>query len=157
MQFLLLSPIFFGALKINLKLSIEYIQLFIKAHNNEYVYISKLFDGKSLIIKTDKLIDNYIIFLKCNKIYAYIGVDTIIQNISFKKVDMLTIPFSNKEGNATINIVDVTGKIVSTQVVNLTGVNTLKLDVTSIESGMYVFNVAYENGTSSTFNVVINK
>lgn len=71
--------------------------------------------------------------------------------------DMLTIPFANKEGNATINITDVTGKIVSTQKVNLTGVNTLKLDVTSIESGMYVFNVIYENGTTSTFNVVVNK
>jgi hypothetical protein len=72
-------------------------------------------------------------------------------------VNMLTIPFNNKEGNATINIVDVTGKTVSTQMVNLTGVNNLKLDVTSIESGMYVFNVNYENGTASTFNVVINK
>jgi len=72
-------------------------------------------------------------------------------------VDMLTIPFANKEGNATLNITDVTGKIVSTQLVNLTGVNTLKIDVTSIESGMYVFNVSYENGTTSTFNVVISK
>ena len=72
-------------------------------------------------------------------------------------VDMLTIPFANKEGNATINIVDVTGKIVSTQVTNLTGVNNLQLDVTNIESGMYVFNVTYENGTTSSFNVVINK
>ena len=72
-------------------------------------------------------------------------------------VDMLTIPFANKEGNATINIIDVTGKTVLVKQVNLTGINTLKLDVTSIESGMYVFNVAYENGTTSTFNVVINK
>ena len=69
-------------------------------------------------------------------------------------VNMLSIPFNNnKEGNATINIVDVTGKTVSTQVVNLTGINTLKLDVTSIEAGMYVFNVNYENDTTSTFNV----
>lgn len=72
-------------------------------------------------------------------------------------VDMLTIPFANKEGNATINIVDVTGKVISTQIANLTGVNTLQIDVTDISSGMYVFNVTYENGTTSTFNVVINK
>lgn len=72
-------------------------------------------------------------------------------------VNTISIPFNNKEGNATINIVDVTGKIVSTQSVNLTNVNTLQLDVTNIESGMYVFNVTYENGTISTFNVVINK
>jgi len=72
-------------------------------------------------------------------------------------VDMLTIPFANKEGNATINVFDVTGKLVLTANENLTAVNTLKLDVTSIEAGMYVFNVTYENGTTSTFNVVINK
>lgn len=72
-------------------------------------------------------------------------------------VDMISIPFNNHEGNATINIVDVAGKIVSTQAVNLTGVNTLQFDVTNIESGMYVFNVSYENGTTTSFNVVINK
>jgi len=91
-----------------------------------------------------------------------LGVEEAVENEEITAypnpaVDMLTIPFANKEGNATINITDVTGKIVSTQQVNLTGVNTLKLDVTSIESGMYVFNVSYENGTTSTFNVVINK
>lgn len=80
-----------------------------------------------------------------------------IQAFPNPAVDMLTIPFANKEGNATINIVDVTGKVVSTQVTNLTGVNNLQLDVTNIESGMYVFNVTYENGTTSSFNVVINK
>lgn len=93
---------------------------------------------------------------------AELGVEEVVENEEITAypnpaVDMLTIPFANKEGNATINITDVTGKTVSTQQVNLTGVNTLKLDVTSIESGMYVFNVSYENGTTSTFNVVINK
>lgn len=93
---------------------------------------------------------------------AELGVEEVIENEKINAfpnpaVDMLTIPFSNKEGNATINITDVTGKIVSSQNVNLTGVNTLQLDVTSIETGMYVFNVTYENGTTSTFNVVINK
>ena len=71
--------------------------------------------------------------------------------------DMLTIPFKNKEGQATVNVVDVTGKTVLIQSVNLTGINTLKLDVTSIEAGMYMFNIAYENGTTSTINVVISK
>ena len=73
-------------------------------------------------------------------------------------VNMLTIPFNNnKEGNAVINIIDATGKVVSTQVNDLTGVNTLQLDVTNIAAGMYVFNISYENGANSTFNVLINK
>jgi len=93
---------------------------------------------------------------------AELSVEETIENEKIKAfpnpaIDMLTIPFANKEGNATINITDVAGKLISTQQVNLTGINTLKLDVTTIESGMYVFNVAYENGTTSTFNVVINK
>jgi len=72
-------------------------------------------------------------------------------------VNQLTIPFTNKEGNATIKIMDIAGKVVSSQVANLTGVSTLNVDVTTIEAGTYVFSVTYENGQSSTFNVVINK
>ena len=71
-------------------------------------------------------------------------------------VNEITIPLNGLKGNAQLSIVDVTGKVISTQSVNL---NTPKvnIDVTDIASGMYVFNLSLENGNVSTFNVVIQK
>jgi hypothetical protein len=71
-------------------------------------------------------------------------------------VDMITVPFGNATGNATINIVDVAGRTVSTQVINLTGGN-VAIDVTELESGMYTFNVNYADGSNGEFKVVIAK
>jgi len=71
-------------------------------------------------------------------------------------VDMITVPFGNATGNATINIIDVAGRTVSTQVINLTGGN-VAIDVTELESGMYTFNVNYADGSKGEFKVVIAK
>jgi len=71
-------------------------------------------------------------------------------------VEIITVPFGNKTGNATINIIDVTGRIVATQIINLTGGNII-IDVTELESGMYTFNVNYADGSEGKFNIVIAK
>ncbi len=71
-------------------------------------------------------------------------------------VDMITVPFGNVTGTATINIVDVAGRVVSTQVINLTGGN-VNIDVTDLESGLYNFNVVYADGTKADFKVVVSK
>ncbi len=71
-------------------------------------------------------------------------------------VNEIIIPLGGLTGNAQLNIVDVTGKVISTQSVNL---NTpqVNIDVTDIASGMYVFNLSLENGKMATFNVVVKK
>ncbi|HIP35587.1 MAG TPA: T9SS type A sorting domain-containing protein, partial [Crocinitomix sp.] len=71
-------------------------------------------------------------------------------------VNTITVPFGNVTGNATITVVDIAGKVVSTQTVNLTGGN-VTLDVSDLESGMYSFNVVYANGTKGQFKVVVTK
>ena len=71
-------------------------------------------------------------------------------------VDMITIPFGAATGNATINIIDVAGRTVSTQVVNLTGGN-VTINVTDLESGLYTFNVNYADGSRGEFKIVIAK
>lgn len=71
-------------------------------------------------------------------------------------VNTLTIPLNGVDGTGTLNIVDLSGKLISTQQVNLSA-SKLLVDVSSIANGMYVFNLKLENGKSSTFNVVVSK
>ncbi len=70
--------------------------------------------------------------------------------------DIITVPFGSVTGKATINIIDVTGRVVSTQVINLTGGN-VNINVTDLESGLYNFNVVYADGTKADFKVVVSK
>jgi len=71
-------------------------------------------------------------------------------------VNEVIIPLNGIEGAAALNIVDVAGKIISTQNVNISD-SQITLDVSDIASGMYVFNLSFENGKTSTFNVVVEK
>jgi hypothetical protein len=66
--------------------------------------------------------------------------------------DKVTVSIEG-EGVASLNVTDITGKIVMTNSINLVGG---KSDVTiaSLESGMYIFNVTLENGKTAQFNVV---
>ncbi len=59
----------------------------------------------------------------------------------------------NAEGNATVTVVDVTGKVALTTPVNFVNGNS-KVNVSSLASGVYTFNVTFESGEVSTFNVV---
>jgi len=72
-------------------------------------------------------------------------------------VSVLNIPVGNLEGAASLEIVDVTGRTVKNENVNINGSQTLSVDVTNIPNGTYLFNMNFENGKSSTFRVVINK
>lgn len=69
---------------------------------------------------------------------------------------VLNIPLVNLDGNATLQIVDVTGRSVKNEKVSING-SMLSVDVTTIPNGTYLFNMNFENGKSSTFRVVINK
>lgn len=70
--------------------------------------------------------------------------------------DFINVPLQPQEGEVQMTIVDINGKIVSTQNVSMEG-NMLKVDVTTLPSGTYVLNLTYENGTQQHVNVVVTR
>lgn len=68
----------------------------------------------------------------------------------------ITIPFNDVNSSASLNIVDVTGKTIAVRNINNASGN-VKIDVSDIASGNYVFNLLFANGETSKFNVVITK
>ncbi len=71
-------------------------------------------------------------------------------------VNEITVPLNGISGQGQLNIVDLTGKTVLSQAVNLND-SQLKVDITNISGGMYVFNLNLENGQNTSFNVVVSK
>lgn len=71
-------------------------------------------------------------------------------------LNVLTVPLKGLSGFGTLNILDLSGKIVLSEQVNLSD-SILKVDVSSFAAGMYVFNLNLENGKTKTFNVVVSK
>ena len=66
--------------------------------------------------------------------------------------DVVTIS-TEATGNATISVTDVTGKVVMNNSLSLPN-GTADMNIDSLESGLYIFTVAFEGGETSTFNVV---
>jgi hypothetical protein len=71
--------------------------------------------------------------------------------------DYISIPFGKLEGDATITILDMSGKIVKTVSVSMLSNDVTKINVSNLPSGMYVFHTELESGSVANFNVVINK
>lgn len=69
--------------------------------------------------------------------------------------DVITVKV-NAAGNATLTVVDMAGRQVSTQAVKIEN-GQFKTSVAGIQTGTYVFTLNCENGTTSRFNVVITK
>ena len=67
----------------------------------------------------------------------------------------INIPLNGVQGNGSINILDITGKLVQSLNVNVN--NMITVDVSELSNGTYTFNLVLEDGKSSKFNVVINK
>lgn len=66
--------------------------------------------------------------------------------------DLVTVSVAG-EGNAMLSITDIAGKVVSTE--NLKLINgKATIQVASLEAGLYIFNVKFEDGQTSQFNVV---
>ena len=70
--------------------------------------------------------------------------------------EFLNIPLNNMNGAAQLNIFDANGRLISTDNVNVQN-NTLTVDVKNMATGIYTFTMAFENGKTSTFKVMINK
>ncbi len=69
--------------------------------------------------------------------------------------NLVTIPLKGYAGKGNLNIMDVTGKIISTTTVNAN--NLMTVDVTNIPNGNYIFDLNLEDGRSTKFNIVISK
>jgi len=58
-------------------------------------------------------------------------------------------------GSGKLNVTDISGKVALSQSINLVNGKT-NVDLSSLEDGVYIFNVELENGKTSQFNVVKN-
>lgn len=83
-----------------------------------------------------------------------IGENVAIEGLVYPNPanDGVTIAI-NAEGNAKLHVTDITGKVVMKNDINLLNGNA-KVNIGSLESGIYIFNVVLANGTSSQFSVV---
>ena len=68
--------------------------------------------------------------------------------------DMVTVLVGG-EGAATLQVTDLAGKVAMTSDVTLVN-GTTNVNIASLESGVYIFNVTLENGQTAQFNVVKN-
>lgn len=69
----------------------------------------------------------------------------------------VNIPFAaNGAKTATIQVVDVTGKIVANTTATVEG-NNLKVNTTALSNGTYVFNVTLNTGKTSSFRVLVGR
>lgn len=66
--------------------------------------------------------------------------------------DVVTVSVA-AQGNANLTITDVSGKTAYQGAIDL-ATGTADVNVSSLETGMYIFNVKFENGQTSQFNVV---
>jgi hypothetical protein len=66
--------------------------------------------------------------------------------------DKVTVSIEG-EGVAALNVTDISGKTVMTNMLNLVAGKS-DVNISSLESGMYIFNVTLENGKTAQFNVV---
>ncbi len=102
---------------------------------------------------------------------AAIGVHTVPNGsgISSNKINTDVVPFptpsnqyvnipfvSNGAKSATINVTDVTGKLVTTTTGTIEGKN-LRVNTTQLSNGTYLFNVTLDNGVSSSFRVLVGR
>lgn len=70
--------------------------------------------------------------------------------------EYIQIPMNHRAGAIQLSIVDINGKLISTQNVAMDG-TMLTVDVTTLSSGMYVFNMIFEDGTQGSINVAVNR
>ncbi|MBP6574107.1 MAG: T9SS type A sorting domain-containing protein [Flavobacteriales bacterium] len=70
--------------------------------------------------------------------------------------DMVNIPMVGFSGMADLRVVDVDGKLVKQQRVNV-GNGTLVVNVSDVAAGTYTFNMNFADGRTSAFRVVVSK
>ena len=90
------------------------------------------------------------------KVVNVIGVNELaeVEGIAFPNpaTDFVTINIE-ATGNAVLTVTDIAGRTAMTTNVGLAN-GTADVNIETLESGVYVFNVAFEDGRTSQFNVV---
>jgi hypothetical protein len=90
------------------------------------------------------------------------GVEEVVNTVDVTPypnpaVEFIEIPMNDISGLTTVNIYDLNGKLVESQSVNTVKGTNLRVDVSNLVGGMYSFDLRYESGNVSKFNVVITK
>ena len=71
--------------------------------------------------------------------------------------DYISIPLKEKyNGIVEVQIVDITGKIIKSERVNMSNTNTLKLNTSTVENGMYFLHLRNGNNKLNSFPVIIS-
>lgn len=83
--------------------------------------------------------------------------ENVIEASSFPNPakDMITVKV-NASGNAALTVTDLSGRIVSSEAIAIAN-GQFKLNVSAYKAGTYVFTLAYADGMSSQFKVVVTK
>jgi hypothetical protein len=71
--------------------------------------------------------------------------------------DYITVPMTGFNGEATLTITDMYGKVISVQRMNTNAGSALQVNVQDLSNGMYSFRLVDEKGTNSVFNVMVTK
>lgn len=92
----------------------------------------------------------------------FVGIDEIDTDMDIVPFpnpvkDELNIPVGNVNGTALIELFDVAGKLVISRDVTFAANSNIKLNVSNVQNGSYIGKITFENGTTSKFNVVVNK
>jgi len=73
-------------------------------------------------------------------------------------VDMINIPFGAAlDGTISLEVYDLTGRTVMSQVMSANNSNQLRVDVTTLSSGLHIFSLTFEDNSRTSFNVIITK
>jgi len=68
----------------------------------------------------------------------------------------INIPVGNNYGQTLIDVYDIAGKRVKSLNVTTTSFEILKVNVSDLDDGAYIFKMNFEDGSYSNFNVVVN-
>ena len=68
----------------------------------------------------------------------------------------INIPVGNNYGQTMIDVYDIAGKKVKSLNVTTTSFEVLKVNVSDLDNGAYIFKMNFEDGSFSNFNVVVN-
>jgi hypothetical protein len=68
----------------------------------------------------------------------------------------VNLPYAGSAATANLMIYNVDGKLAASERINFNGNNFFQVDVANLPSGTYVFNLQFDNNTTSAFKVVVS-
>jgi hypothetical protein len=83
--------------------------------------------------------------------------DVSIRPFPIPASDFINIPLRNIQGSGELRIFDLAGNMVLHEPNIQSNGETLKVNVSTLASGSYIFNLSLDNGNSSSFTVIVNR